>query len=318
MYRRRFIFVLRLLTEHELIRSRVFTAFFSVSFARSLVAQTPAPPPTAKTLRESLFKADRQLSAVALKSGMRAAFANVLADDARFLYDRAPVVAGKSNIVGMLSSQPLLDSMRVQWFPLVVTTSADGTLGATWGVTTILSAPNDTTTPRFGKYISMWRRTSDGNWQLVAHVDVGLTSAKVAVPGNMSPQADPFSGSGAAFAKADREFSQMAGASGAARSFGAFAASDAMTLPGNFEIVVGPAAIEARMAESPAAVAKWEWHPVYSEGAASGDLGFTVGEAVITPPGATPDKAFHSKYLTVWRRQPDGSLRYIVDGGNSL
>ena len=70
--------------------------------------------------------------------------------------------------------------------------------------------------------------------------------------------------------------------------------------------------------ESPAAAAKWEWHPVYSEGAASGDLGFTVGEAVITPPGATPDKAFHSKYLTVWRRQPDGSLRYIVDGGNSL
>jgi ketosteroid isomerase-like protein len=89
-----------------------------------------------------------------------------------------------------------------------------------------------------------------------------------------------------------------------------------MTLPGTGEIVIGPGAIEARMAESPAATAKWEWHPVYSEGAASGDLGFTIGEAVITPSGATPDKAFHSKYLTVWRRQPDGSVRYIVDGGN--
>jgi ketosteroid isomerase-like protein len=299
------------------MRSRIVAALL-VSFASIAGSQAPPPAPSTKALRESLLNADRQLSASTKKIGLRAAFADALADDAYFLYEGVPVVSGKSNIVGMLSSQDALDAMRVEWFPLVVTTSRDGTLGATWGVTTILSAPNDTTTPRHGKYISMWRRSADGAWQIVGHVDMGLTDAKVIVPASVTvSHFDPLKGSGAAFAQADIDFSRMAGASGAPRSFGAFAASDAMTLPGTGEIVVGPAAIEARMTESPAAQAKWEWHPVYSEGAASGDLGFTVGEAVITPPGATPDKAFHSKYLTVWRRQPDGSIRYIVDGGNS-
>jgi ketosteroid isomerase-like protein len=70
------------------------------------------------------------------------------------------------------------------------------------------------------------------------------------------------------------------------------------------------------MLESPAAKAKWEWHPVYSEGSAAGDLGFTVGEATIAVPGASGVTEYKSKYLTIWRRQPDGSIRYIVDGGN--
>ncbi|HUQ18652.1 MAG TPA: hypothetical protein VM099_03475, partial [Gemmatimonadaceae bacterium] len=63
-------------------------------FAAAAGAQAPPPAQTAKTLRESLLKVDRELSATAYKDGLRAAFSNVLSDDARFLYDRAPVVAG--------------------------------------------------------------------------------------------------------------------------------------------------------------------------------------------------------------------------------
>ncbi len=285
-------------------------------------AQPPAAalaPATTKTLRESLLQADRALSAASLKGGMKTAFAEALAGNAFFLYDGAPVIAGKANVVRLLESQPVLNLMRVQWLPLVVTTSTDGSIGVTWGVMSISSIARDAgAAPHFGKYISAWRRLPDGAWQLAAHVEMGLTDEKVVIPRNLSPVAagDPLLGTGAPFAKADIEFAMMAGARGAPAAFGEFAAGDAMTLPGTGEIVVGPAAVKSRMLESPAAEARWEWHPVYAEGSASGDLGFTVGIATITPPGAAATAAFQSKYLTVWRRQPDGSVRYVVDGGN--
>jgi ketosteroid isomerase-like protein len=251
---------------------------------------------------------------------MSAAFGEAVAADAMFLYSGAPVVAGRANIIALLDAQPALRRLRIQWIPLVAALSTDGSVGSTWGAITIKSASSqDTSALRFGKYISTWRRASSGDWKLTSYVEMGLSDQKVVIPSFAQSNAltrDPSSGSGAAFAKADLDFSRMAGASGAPASFGAFAAPDAMTLPGTGEIVVGPAAIRARMAESPAAKAKWEWHPVYSEGAAAGDLGFTIGEATIAVPDAYGVTNYKSKYLTIWRRQPDGSIRYIVDGGN--
>ena len=278
-------------------------------------------PISAKSLRESLLNADRALSAAVLSKGMSAAFGEAASPDAIFLYDGAPIVAGRANILALLDAQPALSRVRIQSLPLVAAVSSDGSLGATWGAISIRPASSqDTTALRFGKYISTWRRAPSGAWLLASYVEMGLSDQKIVIPPSLAqsslPNTNPSSGAGAPFAKADVDFARMAGASGAPAAFGAFAAPDAMTLPGTGEIVVGPTAINARMLESPAAKAKWEWHPVYSEGSAAGDLGFTVGEATIAVPGASGVTEYKSKYLTIWRRQPDGSIRYIVDGGN--
>ena len=270
-----------------------------------------------KAARESLLRADRALSSGVSQKGMSAAFGDAATQDAFFLYDGAPIIAGHDNIVALLSAQPELKVNRIQWLPLVVTVSSDGLVGATWGAVSV--RPSQSDSARFGKYISTWRRSPSGVWKLAAFVEMGLSDQKVVMPSGAQSfvaSKDPSSGVGAPFAKADLDFSRMAGANGAPSAFGAFAAPNAMTLPGTGEIVIGPAAINSRMLESPAAKAKWEWHPVYSESSASGDLGFTVGEAVIAIPSANGTTNFNSKYLTVWRRQPDGSIRFIVDGGN--
>jgi ketosteroid isomerase-like protein len=57
---------------------------------------------------------------------------------------------------------------------------------------------------------------------------------------------------------------------------------------------------------------------VEGEASKAGDLGFTVGNAVFTSvreDGAPVVR--HSKYLTVWKRQRDGTWRFVVDGGNT-
>jgi ketosteroid isomerase-like protein len=296
----------------------IATAALLSAFSLDAGAQSPA---TAKDLRESLLKADRALSAAVLSKGMSAGFGEAAADNAILLYAGAPVVVGRTNVLALLDAQFTLTRMRIQSLPLVAAVSSDGSLGATWGAISIRPLSyQDTSAVRFGKYISTWRRGPSGAWQLASYVEMGLSDEKVVLPPSLShstlPATNPSSGKGAPFAKADLDFSRMAGASGAPKAFRAFAAPDGMTLPGTGEIVVGPAAIGARMLESAAAKAKWEWHPVYSEGSAAGDLGFTVGEATIAVPGANGVTQYKSKYLTIWRRQADGSIRYIVDGGN--
>jgi hypothetical protein len=52
------------------------------------------------------------------------------------------------------------------------------------------------------------------------------------------------------------------------------------------------------------------WWPVAAAIAESGDLGCTVGEATIA------SLNHYSKYLTIWRRQPDRSWKFVADGGN--
>lgn len=60
-----------------------------------------------------------------------------------------------------------------------------------------------------------------------------------------------------------------------------------------------------------------DWKPVIAEASASGDLGMTIGEAEFR----TKDKdgkpvSNPGKYLTVWKKQKDGSWKVIADLGN--
>jgi ketosteroid isomerase-like protein len=52
------------------------------------------------------------------------------------------------------------------------------------------------------------------------------------------------------------------------------------------------------------------WWPAYAGIARSGDLGFTTGPFSVDD-ARTPQ----GQYFTVWRRQPDGSWKWIWDGG---
>jgi len=57
-----------------------------------------------------------------------------------------------------------------------------------------------------------------------------------------------------------------------------------------------------------------DWAPLLGHAAASGDLGYTVGAAVHRVEGKP---ATYTKYLTIWIRLPDGSWRFVLDGGNA-
>ena len=80
---------------------------------------------------------------------------------------------------------------------------------------------------------------------------------------------------------------------------------------------VGAGAIRARMATPARMQSQWLWHPVYAGASADGDFGYTVGESTIRSSQAADASVYEGKYLTVWQRQADGSLKFILDSGNS-
>jgi ketosteroid isomerase-like protein len=196
------------------------------------------------------------------------------------------------------------------WQPLRVLVSRDGLFGTTFGISAIEPGAGRPST--LARYITVWRCNAQSSWQAVAHADIRPAPPNLRLPpdipltlGDSSPRD--------AFSRADLDFARMAADSGAPSAFARYAAPDAITFAGSGEINIGPGGIRARMMEGRAG-AQWRWHPVVSFVAATADLGATVGEAEIRVPGSAP---FYSKYLTVWQRQPDGSLRFIVDGGNA-
>lgn len=61
------------------------------------------------------------------------------------------------------------------------------------------------------------------------------------------------------------------------------------------------------------------WEPRRADIAASGDLGWTTGDYVSRGMGAdgTPRQS-QGRYVTIWRKQPDGSWKVVMDLGNPV
>jgi ketosteroid isomerase-like protein len=61
------------------------------------------------------------------------------------------------------------------------------------------------------------------------------------------------------------------------------------------------------------------WKPLMADVAASGDLGYTHGRYRFARLDSTGDSIFiDGYYVTVWKRQDDGSWKFVMDAGNEV
>jgi hypothetical protein len=275
-------------------------AVCTVAGAVELVAQVSGATPS---------DAERAVAEQSGAVGAGKAVAAALHPTGVVVWPGAPVAVG-AEAVRLLAGLPALDSVRLALQPLALELAADSSLAASWGLA-IATRRAAAGTPRVGRYIGMWTREA-GSWRLSALLLSGIIASPAAPSASSRPK-PPLTSSGptGAFATADLEFSRLAGDSGAGIAFERFAAPEAFVLDGRGLVVRGPHAIGALVAGP----AVWQWHPVAGGASPSGDLGWTVGEAVITPPAGEGSPAY-SKYLTVWRRPANGAIRFLTDAGN--
>jgi len=113
----------------------------------------------------------------------------------------------------------------------------------------------------------------------------------------------------------DAAFARAAVASGTARAFRKYAAPDAMALPQGANPVRGRDQIFQSMLPDSGQLT---WTPRGADLSKSGDLGYTWGEYQYRAFETNGIGAIrYGKYLTIWKKQPDHSWRFVTDIGNS-
>jgi hypothetical protein len=116
---------------------------------------------------------------------------------------------------------------------------------------------------------------------------------------------------------ADRAFNEVTQAIGSSGWVSFFDAQGAMIQAGRGEIR-GLDAIGEAIAglDEPGFTLTWE--PLRAQGSDDGTLGYTVGRYVSTVVLASDTTLSRGLYVSIWRRQPDGSLKVVMDLGNPV
>jgi len=241
--------------------------------------------------RKALLAADR---ATALDG-------SAFTDSATYLHPGAALVHGASHITAFLANAGL--ARNLQRDPVFADVSLDGSLGYTWGWTRSEKTR--------GKYLACWRKAA-GGWRLAAFAGTmpvvdsaaarltGKRDAAAPVRGRADPRE---------LFRADSTFAALAVARSEKEAFQSYAAQNAVSFGSGTQFNEGRQAIGAAFNDFPTD-AVLEWWPLAAEIAGSGDLGCTVGEAEIN------SLHHYSKYLTIWKRQTNGTWQFVADGGN--
>ena len=281
------------------------------------------PLSEAQAAHDELLRADLARADSVSRHGMPDGLAANLTDDVVYLRGELPILRGRAAVRAIAAAESIATPFAVRWQPVRAEASRDGKSGYSYGYTIVSAAANGTPSIRVDRYIAFWRHLPVG-WRIAAYAETyGAPPPPLAIPETAASAVvpdvamSPVSGALEAIRSADVDFSNDAAKYGTGVAFGRYAAADAQMFSGPGEFITGPHAISESFGP-PTEKNTLIWHPVHGEVSASGDLGFTVGNAVFT--GVREDGAKierFSKYLTVWKKQRDGTWRYVVDGGSS-
>jgi ketosteroid isomerase-like protein len=281
------------------------------------------PLSEAEAAHDELLRADIARADSVTRRGMPDGLAVNLTDDVVYLRGGLPILRGRDAARAIAAAESLTVPFALRWQPVRAEASRDGLSGYSYGYTIVSTSANGAPAIRVDRYIAYWRRLPIG-WRIAAYAETyGAPPTSLALPPEADSAAIPDVGMPRgigpleAIRSADVQFSSDAMKLGTGVAFGRYAAEDAQIFSGPGEFISGPHAI-AESFGPPTEKNTLTWHPVHGEVAGSGDLGFTVGNAVFT--GVREDGAKierFSKYLTVWKKQRDGTWRYVVDGGSA-
>ncbi|MBI3670926.1 MAG: DUF4440 domain-containing protein [Acidobacteria bacterium] len=119
-----------------------------------------------------------------------------------------------------------------------------------------------------------------------------------------------------ALMKTDQAFSEATATRGL-EGFRSFLAEDVATLRPDKPIITGQDAVAEvwrSLLASPTLAIRWQ--PLRAAISSGGDLGYTIGSFEITRSDEQGKRvAGTGKYVTIWRKQPDGSWRVVFDSG---
>ena len=296
---------------------RTFLPFIA---AACLAAPSCRRPPAAILTpigdpREELLNQSRAIQTAAWEKSFVDVAASAFAPTGFFAGAGESSPRGADGARKWLARDSLNLTSRGRWHTVFADVSDDGRDGYTFGYLDVFRASGDSALGTFHAY---WRRSDDGPWRILVMARARRDATRSPTPHTLTPRLraglKPVDTTAvyAELARTELAFSD-ATLGGIAKAFAMYAEPGAAKTDGSVYIF-GPDAIEAYFSgqKPPPGFTGFQWRPEHGTVARSGDLGFTTGP--VTRRGeAPPGPAQSGRYFTIWRRQPDGTWRYVID-----
>jgi ketosteroid isomerase-like protein len=280
--------------------------FASVGALLMVLTGAPRVQPVAREL-QSLVDTERAFAHTATVKGLRDSFLDYFAEDAIALVPAAESAKAR------LRAQPAqpFSELEITWEPRVGDLAQSNDIGWLTGPSTIISHTGGPAAPRFGNYLSVWRRQPDGNWRV--YIDVGVNTPELpAFEAGFTrfPFPERYSGSDnkesatLSLASADRALNEQISAAGAATAYAErTTAASRLHRPGS-----PPAVGQAIAAWLSAHATSMSARFTSAESARSADMGYSYGTYSVTAPAAET-----GAYLRVWTRDARGTWFVVAD-----
>jgi ketosteroid isomerase-like protein len=136
-----------------------------------MVGCSPQPEIDLDAARDALMSADRAwFEAYSASENPPDAFVDELVDDAYLLPPDAPLARGKEAIRAVIAELEAMPGFSVSWGPEAAQVGNGGDLGYTIGSYEMKMEGPDGPISIDGKYITVWRKQSDGTWRVTANM----------------------------------------------------------------------------------------------------------------------------------------------------
>ncbi len=116
-----------------------------------------------------------------------------------------------------------------------------------------------------------------------------------------------------AMIEADRAFSKLSEEKGMKHALMQFIDSKGVLLRPNAIPIAGAEAIDY-ISQGNDTSYTMTWEPNGGTTAKSGELGYTYGVYSLKP--KNKDTVFYGTYVSIWKRQPDGNWKFVLQSGN--
>jgi len=256
---------------------------------------------------QSLVDAERAFAKAATVKGIRDSFLEFFADDA-IAFGPAPVPA--KDRLRAQKPQPF-SVAELTWEPRTGDVAASGELGWLTGPSTFVDRSAAEPRPRYGNYLSVWRKQPDGQWRVFIDVGANTPQAVDFAPGFVRfPMPTRYHGAEGK-AAATRVLTDADGALNARLAKGTAAAYAGVLTPASrlhragSMTVIGAQPIANWLGGNASTMTATT---TTAEASNSGDFGYSYGLYEIAAPAAQT-----GAYVRVWTRDGGGTWWIVAD-----
>ena len=295
-----------------------FLTFFVVADGSDTKTNNPG-----EKEKNILLQKDREIAKASGEKGILAAFYPYMIRHSILLPQRGHPVYGKNSYQKLMKHKKIQGKKgKPQWEPIFADVSSAGDLGYTHGRFQLPGTdPGSNKKMNYSYYGTIWQKDSLGQWKVVFSQGLLLLKGLNQKPMDKKIDWTKLDKKTKEVVNTELEFAKYSIEKGAPAAFYHFIADTGIVLG-----VSGPprtketyAKILAAQQEKKIDTGKstLEWEPIFSHVSASGDMAYNYGPYKFTATDANgKQQESYGYFVTVWKKQPDKSWKFVLDGGN--